>query len=349
MGRRNRMLWGCLLVVGCLVSGCGGGAYSPSANSSDSTGSYEAYSDYSDYDYDYDEYDYEGDESAESFGEQAEEVQESAESTNRKLIRTVDLSVETEHFDEILVKVENRVAEVGGYVESSDIYQGSVYERDDRSAHYTLRVPEKKLDEFIKTVEQGMNVTNKQISVEDITLSYVDLESHRKALETQEARLLELLEQAENLEDMLTIESELTEVRYRIESMESQLRTYDNKVNYSTVYLSIREVEQLIEVPDESAWSQITTGFVNRVNQIARGIRAFIIWFAIHIPDLILWAVFITILVFVIKKLQKYSQKKKANRPQRKPPQQRPQMPPQMQQQPQQMPPQPQSQQPPQN
>ena len=69
-----------------------------------------------------------------------------------------------------------------------------------------------------------------------MTLQYVDLESHKKALTTEQDRLIELMEQAETVEDIITIEGRLSEVRYQLESMESQLRTYDNKIDYSTVY-----------------------------------------------------------------------------------------------------------------
>ena len=60
-----------------------------------------------------------------------------------------------------------------------------------------------------------------------------------KELETEQQRLLELLETAESLDDILTIESRLTEVQYELDSKESQLRTYDNQIDYSTVYLDL--------------------------------------------------------------------------------------------------------------
>ena len=75
-----------------------------------------------------------------------------------------------------------------------------------------------------------------------MTLDYVDVESRKKMLETEQQRLLELLETAESLDDILTIESRLTEVQYELDSKESQLRTYDNQIDYSTVYLDIDEV-----------------------------------------------------------------------------------------------------------
>mgnify|MGYP002226154573 CR=1 FL=1 len=85
-----------------------------------------------------------------------------------------------------------------------------------------------------------------------MTLTYVDLQSHRDALQTEQERLLQLLEQAESIEDIITIEQRLSDVRYQLESMESQLRSYDNQVDYSTVYLYIDEVEVYTPVEEET-------------------------------------------------------------------------------------------------
>ena len=66
---------------------------------------------------------------------------------------------------------------------------------------------------------------------ENVTLQYVSTESRVKALETEQTRLLELLENAETMEDLLTIEARLTDVRWELENYASQLRVLDNQVN----------------------------------------------------------------------------------------------------------------------
>lgn len=83
------------------------------------------------------------------------------------------------------------------------------------------------------------NVTQKNESVEDVTLQYVDVESRKKALETEQERLMELLSSAENMEDLLAIESKLSEVRYELENYGSQLRMLDNQIDYSTVNVDV--------------------------------------------------------------------------------------------------------------
>ncbi len=249
----------------------------------------------------------------------AESINESAATTQRKLIKTVNMDVETKEFDALMGAVQAQVKNLGGYIENMDTYNGSVYYGYGpgvRNASMTIRIPKEKLDGFLHAVSDMGNVIRRSESEEDVTLTYVDLKSHKIALETEYARLLELLEQAETIEDLITIENRLSDLRYQMESMESQLRTYDNKVDYSTVYLNIDEVEVLTPVEEETPWERISTGFVESLKNIGEGLVEFGIWFIINLPYLVMWAVIITVIVLVIKLITKRNQKKKAQRAQ---------------------------------
>lgn len=236
-------------------------------------------------------------------------VDESVEvsDTSRKLIKTVDMDVETKEFDTLMDALQRRVSELGGYIENMEVYNGSSYSnyRSSRNAALTVRIPQGQLDNFLNTVSDIGNVVRSSENVEDVTLTYVDLESRRNALVVERDRLLELMGQAENIEDIIVIESRLSEVRYQIESMESQLRTFDNRVNYSTVYLSVSEVRELTPVEERTAWQRMGEGFVDSVHDVIDGLAEFGIWFVIHIPYLIVWALVIavfTLIVWVIVK-----------------------------------------------
>ncbi len=246
-----------------------------------------------------------------------EEMAESSESvevqdTARKLIKNVDLNVETETFDELLSTVEHKTESLGGYIESSYTYNGSSYYGGGRrNASLTIRIPAEKLEEFLSTVAEVSNVTSRNERVTDVTLQYVDLESHKKTLLAEQERLLELLDEAETIEDIIALEGRLSEVRYQIESMESQLRTYDNQVNYSTVYLEIEEVNKITPVKEQSVGEKIVTGFTENLYDVGEGLLDFVIWFITHIPALIVWAVVILLIVLIIKGIRKHHQKKK--------------------------------------
>lgn len=243
-----------------------------------------------------------------------EEGAANAVTTQRKLIKTVNMDVETREYDKLLASVENKVTELGGYIESLDAYNGSTYYdyRSTRNANMTIRIPKDRLDEFLNTVSDLGNVTNRSENVQDITLTYVDMQSHRDALQTEQERLLQLLEQAESIEDIITIEQRLSDVRYQLESMESQLRSYDNQVDYSTVYLYIDEVEVYTPVEEETAWERISAGFMDSLKNIGIGIKEAAIWFVIHIPYLVIWAIVITVIVLILKKLKKRTKRIRA-------------------------------------
>lgn len=232
----------------------------------------------------------------------AEEVSDYYES--RKLIRTVDMSVETQEFDALLANVQAQVEALGGYIENLYTYNGSSYydyAYSSRSASVMARVPSASLDDFLNQVAEEGNVISRSESVEDVTLTYVDLESRRDALETEQERLLELLEQAETVEDIVTIEDKLSDVRYELQSMESQIRTYDNQIDFATVYLDIAEVVEYTPTQEETVWERLSNGFVDSLEDVGDGLVEFFIWFVTHIPQLVVWAAVIAVIVLIVR------------------------------------------------
>lgn len=256
-----------------------------------------------------------------------EETGSSSESvrTGRKLIRTVDLEVETLEFEALLTYVQDKTNELGGYVENLDAYNGSDYYsytytgtgyRNDRHASLTLRIPKDRLDEFLTRVEDSSNIINRSEKEKDVTLDYVDLDSHKEVLLVEQDRLLALMEQAETIDDIITLESRLSDIRYQIESMESRLRTYDNQIEYSTVYLSITEVVELTPIVTEepTTWERISQGFVESLENIGNGFKEFFIGFIICLPYLVLLLgitlIILWIIFFSIRRASKRKQKK---------------------------------------
>lgn len=232
---------------------------------------------------------------------------------NRKLIKNVSMDVETEQFDTFVPSIEKQVADLGGYIESLNTRNGSYYdyEGSTRSAEIVARIPKNNLDAFVSLIEGNSNITNRTENVEDVTLQYVDLESHKKMLLAEQESLLSLLENAESIEDIITIEGRLSEVRYQIESMESQLRTFDNLVDYSTVRLYINEVKRYTPVEEIGTWEKIATGFWNNVVDIGEGFKNFGIGFVIRIPYFVVWAVILFIVWLIVKGLRKMFRKNK--------------------------------------
>lgn len=255
---------------------------------------------------------------------------------SRKLIKTVSLEAETGNLYALDQFITQKVAALGGYIESSNKYSKSrgyqdpyyaTTESDEdmaersrwTSADYTLRIPADRLDEFVADVDSQANVTSQYNNVDDVTLRYVDMESRRNSLRTEQTRLLELLEQAETIEDVISIEDRLTDVRYELESMESQLRAMDNQIRYSTVHLNIRQVTRFTVVDQpKGAGERITQGFLESVDTLTYNLREFCIWFIIKIPFILVWILVCVIAFLVIRALIRASEQTPEKRERRR-------------------------------
>ncbi len=238
---------------------------------------------------------------------------ENTVASNRKLIRRVNLSVETQEFTETTDFIEQKVMELGGYMESSEIYAGNYYSSSSRNAHYVVRVPVDKLDELINEVSKNANITRKSESATDVTLSYVDTKSRKEAYEVEYERLMALLEKAEDIETIVALEGRLTDVRYEIQGLESQLRTYDNLVDYATIQIELSEV--VIYTPAEpeqkTDLQRMTEGFVHSLKNIGNDCKEFVIDFVIALPYLVIWTIIIGIVILIIRKIRKRRKHKK--------------------------------------
>lgn len=230
-----------------------------------------------------------------------------------KLIYTANVSIETTQFDVATTKVEGITTERGGYLESSSISGNTYYDANgyartvDRYASYTLRVPSDKFQETLEALQTIGSVTSANTGVQDVSAQYTDLEARKTSLETQEQRLLELLEQSPDVETLVTLESRLSEVRYEIESIEQNLRNLDRDIAYSTIYLDLREVE--VYTPTVSVQRTFGERLADSLSNGWRGFvdfcKSLVLFLASSWPVLIFLAVIIVVVIVVIRRKRK--------------------------------------------
>lgn len=239
----------------------------------------------------------------------------SADLTERKLIRNVDLTVETKAFDALVDDLSARTKALGGYIEQSNI-EGRSYNSTDstRYATITCRIPDDKLDEFLASIGENCNIVSENEQVQDVTLDYVDLESRIKSLEAERDALMTLLENADTTGDILAIQSQLTDVIYRLESATASLRTLDDKVNFSTVYLSVREVKEYTEPVELTFWEEVSSGFMGSLRAVGSILRTLAIAFIVCLPFIALLAVIGLVIFFIVRLILKWDAKKRAKR-----------------------------------
>ena len=230
--------------------------------------------------------------------------------TEQKLIKTVNMSAETTEFYTLVADVRAKAESAGGYVESSDV--GGNYGGDTtRYAYLVLRIPAEKLDDFVGGVKDASNVRTFSESTEDITLQYTDMDTHIKALREELDALFSMMEQATSMKDILSIQSQITDVRYEIESYESQLRVYDNQVTYSTIYLDLYEVNRESSTAGTTFGERVKAKFNDNLYQMGQGFQNFMVGLLGGLPILIPIAV---ICIVVIVVLRKFWKKRKAGK-----------------------------------
>lgn len=290
------------LALSLLLCGCGGGAsMSTAGNGAVKDESYDMMQEAP---------------SAEGLNKDTETTQSSMP-VNQKLIRKIWLEAETEDMNTLLTAVEERIAQLQGYVEGRQAHNGSAYSgKRYRYAELTVRIPAEKLDSFVQDVSSRSNITNTRETTDDVTLSYVENESKVTALETEQTRLLELLAKAETMEDILKIESRLTDIRAQLEQVKSQLRLYDNLVHYGTVYLTITEVTEYTPVQEpETIWERMSSGIQDSWKDMVKGLGNVLVFCVVALPHLLPLAVLAAIVGVILWLGKKKKAKKNAPKP----------------------------------
>jgi hypothetical protein len=235
-----------------------------------------------------------------------------AEAFAEKIIYLANAGIESVEFDTSLEALSEMISNYGAFIENSNVsgadYASEFYGRNPyRSASYTIRVPRENFDAMLEALSKLGNITYRSTNAENVTEQYTDAESHLKARRIEEERLLAMLEKADTVEDMIAIESKLSEVRYDIESLTSRLTNLDNRVNYSAVYVNINEVEKLTrQEPIHLSYGQrIAEGLKQTLRGVGNFFTEALRLFVVNLPVLVLLAVAVIIAVAINRRVVK--------------------------------------------
>ena len=228
-----------------------------------------------------------------------------------KIIYSANARIETIDYEACVQGVYDMVERFGGFVQASsisgsDYYSAARGRQNLRYASFTVRIPSENFETLTSSLSELGNVPYCNTYSENITRTYYDVQSRLTAFKTQEARLLEMLEIAETVEDLLAIQQQLTEVQYEIDSLQSTLTNYDRRISYSTVDIEVQEVEEYTEQPvvQLSYWQKMGRGFMRSLENVGDFFTDSLLWFVSSLPALITWAAAITAIVFVGKRVK---------------------------------------------
>lgn len=225
------------------------------------------------------------------------------ETTQQKLVYTSRLTVDTTEFDAYADAVRQKVSELGGYIEQSEVSGDA--ENGGRSLYMTIRVPAEKRNELTDTAKSNAKVRSQSESVEDVTLEYVDVQSHIEALQTEQQTLLGLLEKADSIDTMLAIQNQLTEVRYQLESYTSRLKVMQNQVDYSTLELSAYEVTRVTATEKDTFLIRLKDRFMGSLTALGNGCENVVLFILGGLPILAVLGVLLAVIVLLVRRVRK--------------------------------------------
>lgn len=221
-----------------------------------------------------------------------------------KMIYRASLELETQEFERAAADIDALVLRMGGYCENQSLRNGyGGY----RSASYTVRIPAEKFEDFLSQIGSVCAVTWQTRSAEDVSERYYDAESRLETAKIKLDRLQELLSKAEVMEDIITLESAISETEYQIESLSGELRHYDALVGYSTVELNLNEVYRVTEVQTAplSFGQRLGNAFRSGLEDFAENAEDFAEWLAYSWLGLLLFAAVVTGVVLLIRRLRR--------------------------------------------
>ncbi len=251
----------------------------------------------------------------------AEGGSEAPEENPEKIIYSGDATVETTEFDKSIADLEAMIEKEGGFIESSSVNGSNYYDSargytSRRSASYTVRVPSEKFGDIMSRLSTFGNVPYTYTYTENVTAQYYDVQARLQALQAQETRLVEMMKIAETVEDIITIEDKLTDVRYRIDSLQSSLNNWDRRVAYSTLNITVKEVQ--VYTPEKltkiSYGEELWLAFTDALRNAGQFFKDLLVFLVSAIPTLVILAVLFFLFRPLLRKLFSGMKKRRSAR-----------------------------------
>ncbi len=210
---------------------------------------------------------------------------------NRKLIRSGNVKFETENIQQTEADLKWAVHKLGGFISFEQQTRNEWSIRTD----IEIRMPSSAFEEMLDSVCSGAYaIDQKNIKVQDVTEQYVDTEARIATRKMVEKKYIEHLEKANDIEDVLKIETKIGEIREEIESAEKRLRRLKDQVSLSTLHVEFYEQikKQNLDAPNR---------FSKALKSGWGGLENFLIVITAIWPVLIIGV----IIFFVIKRYKK--------------------------------------------
>ena len=240
------------------------------------------------------------------------------ETQSRMVIKNASLSIVVEEPGITMDSITKLADDLGGFVVSSNFYQIQVDGGlEVPQANITIRVPAEKLDQALDVIKSGAGeILNETVSGQDVTQEYTDLGSRLRNLENAEDQLQEIMDQAWETEDVLTVYNRLVEVQEQIELIKGQMQYYEQSAALSAISVSI-QANEAVQPLKIGGWQPVGVAkraiqaLINTLEVIAN----MLIWIGLYILPIVLILFFPVRWIWRwIKRLSSQRKEKKAQK-----------------------------------
>lgn len=216
-----------------------------------------------------------------------------------KIVQSGTFNIESRDYDKDKTSLESLLTSHEGFTERSSVtgHPDPDNPYSFRELRLTLRIPSDNFDEFVSQLNEQFTIVHQSTQARSVADSYYNSENRIEVLETQQTRLLELLENAQDLTDIFLLQEQLMEVEYELNSHKSNLQKLDDQIDYSTIQLTMSELS-------DSQSSLQSSSFLDELSRaFSRGIHSIILAgqnFILFLAENVVWLVLLIILGIVL-------------------------------------------------
>ena len=230
----------------------------------------------------------------------------------QKIVYMGSLSIQTLEYDKSAASIRRKIREAGGFSEAEsendndyNWYRRSTGPSSTRNLNITARIPSEKFESFMDSLQGDGKVMNRSMNAENISQVYANKETYKKALEKEQERLLAMKDKAVTIEEMIAVESRLSEVERQLNTYKTDLSAMDKDVQYSTIYISLEEVKRYSdETPTVTFPEKVKYAFEDAINSFTEFCEGIVLFIIRSFPFLILLAIVIALVIRLIRKRQ---------------------------------------------
>lgn len=202
----------------------------------------------------------------------------------RKIIRTAQITIETGSVEETCNRIEMLAISFGGYVQQSSILRnagaGGPDSKEQLSGSVQIAVPSEMFDQILNQLPDLGKVLHKNVSGQDVTEEYVDLEARLKNWRFQEDQLNLIMTKARNVEEILAVQNELGRVREEIERLTGRLQYLQRRTDFADLYFTVVSPGSGQEDPSPSPFIEALRRLGRQLWESVAGLLSFIVTLA---------------------------------------------------------------------